>query len=647
MDYSLFIPISSTVFTLLIALYVLFVNHEKKSHIFFSLLVLFFAVFSLTELLVRISPNVSTALLWSRLCYSVIAIAPVVLINFLFLYPQNILDEKNFGLKNSDFLKFLYPTGVFLYVLFNLFVSPQNVVESQWGYRVVLGGVTSPILISWFLFCIIFATANFIKSYYLGDKILKKSEKKQMRLLTFGIIVVVTLTTGTNLIPPLFGLNVFPMASLSLLLFSAIVGYAMMKYGFMELSPTETADIIVDTMSDSLIVTNEDKKIVNANRSALTLLGYTNKELRGKDIDKILSLSSRRNEKTKREKTRFLADLLSNKKLEGIDAKLLTKDGKQIPANISATAIYDNDEFRGILITARDLTEIKRLVDELKEAKENLEEKVEERTKNLIKTNRELIETKEELMDLNENLEEKVEKRTEQVRKLLKQKEEFINQLGHDLKTPLTPLNTLLPMIKENVDDEKTEERLEVAIGCVNYMRDLVSKTLYLAKLNSSEIKFDTDEVNLQSISKSVVSKHQINFEEKNLEFKNEINKDLFVEGDELRLEELFDNLISNAAKYTPGGGKIILHAEEQKEEIKIAVQDDGLGMTEEEATRIFDEFYKADASRHDVNSTGLGLTISKRIVEEHGGKIWAESNGRGEGSTFYFTLKKAEKDKE
>ena len=108
-----------------------------------------------------------------------------------------------------------------------------------------------------------------------------------------------------------------------------------------------------------------------------------------------------------------------------------------------------------------------------------------------------------------------------------------------------------------------------------------------------------------------------------------------------LRLEELFDNLITNAVKYTPeNGGTITVDAKEEKGQITVSITDTGIGITEEHKKHIFDEFYKADESRHEISSAGLGLSICKRIIEKHGGKIWVESLGLGKGSTFYFTLK-------
>jgi signal transduction histidine kinase len=128
-------------------------------------------------------------------------------------------------------------------------------------------------------------------------------------------------------------------------------------------------------------------------------------------------------------------------------------------------------------------------------------------------------------------------------------------------------------------------------------------------------------------------------FDEKQITVNTSIPDDLIVYADQLRLEELFNNLLNNAVKYNKQRGTITIEVFRKEDFVTISVQDDGIGMTNDQLDHVFDEFYKADESRHDFDSSGLGMPICKRIVEKHGGKIWAESEGIGMGTTFYFTL--------
>jgi len=257
----------------------------------------------------------------------------------------------------------------------------------------------------------------------------------------------------------------------------------------------------------------------------------------------------------------------------------------------------------------------------------------------------ELRDAHELLYTVNKDLERKVKNRTAKIERLIKQKDEFINQLGHDLKTPLTPMMALVPIIKGKMKNSKDKEILEVLIRNVYYMRDLVTKTIDLAKLNSDKIEFNIEDTNLLTEVENVIKNNHILFEENNIKIVNKIDENILVKVDKLRLNELLNNLITNSIKYTPeDGGDITLDANEMDDFVTISIKDTGIGMTAEQISHIFDEFYKADDSRHNLDSSGLGLPICQRIVKKHGGKIWVKSPGKGKGSVFYFTLKNGKK---
>ncbi len=272
--------------------------------------------------------------------------------------------------------------------------------------------------------------------------------------------------------------------------------------------------------------------------------------------------------------------------------------------------------------------------------------KLEDAEKQIKNQNVELKDAQNELHALNKNLEKKVKERTAEVEKLLKQKDEFIGQLGHDLKNPLTPLVGLLPILEEREKDPNVKEHFRVVLRNVDYMRDIVFKTLQLARLRSPNTQFDIKDIDLRQEVDNVIDNQTLFFQENNMHVENNIDDNIIVKADQLRIDELINNLFTNAVKYSPkdGGGTITVDAEKKKGFVTVSIKDTGLGMTKEQLSHIFDEFYKADKSRHDMDSSGLGLAICKRIVEKHGGKIWAESKGPGKGSTFYFTLKVSKK---
>jgi len=284
--------------------------------------------------------------------------------------------------------------------------------------------------------------------------------------------------------------------------------------------------------------------------------------------------------------------------------------------------------------------------DHLEEYSKNLEKLVaertrelEEKTKYLEQINQDLTVAREQLYILNKNLEERVKERTKDVEKLLKQKDEFINQLGHDLKNPLGPLINLIPLLEEKENDSAKKEMLTVLHRNADYMKNLVVKTLELAVLNSPNTKFSIEIMNLfKEVDQSIGNK-KILFDEDKIKFSNKIDHKLSIKADRLRLEELLTNIFENSVKYSQDGCRITIDAEQTNDFVKISIVDNGIGMTKEQTERIFDEFYKADSARHDIQNTGLGMSICKRIVEKHGGNIWVESPGPGKGTTVFFTL--------
>ena len=244
-----------------------------------------------------------------------------------------------------------------------------------------------------------------------------------------------------------------------------------------------------------------------------------------------------------------------------------------------------------------------------------------------------------QLATMNLELEERVDQRTEEIKQLLEQKDAFVNQLSHDLKTPLTPLVALLPMVAERTEDAESKKMLDLIMNNVDYMRNLTERTLQLAQLNSPEVSLRVEKVDLASEIRNTIESLSSVFKENGIEIVNNTTMPLDIEADRMLIKELIHNLVSNTIKYTNGDGVVTFESFLKDDNVEISIKDTGIGMTIEQQKRIFEEFYKADDSRTDRSSTGLGLTICKRIVENHGGSIRAESQGSGHGTSVHFTL--------
>jgi PAS domain S-box-containing protein len=307
------------------------------------------------------------------------------------------------------------------------------------------------------------------------------------------------------------------------------------------------------------------------------------------------------------------------------------KNGQIFPILMTSTAIKDdNKNLIFFAATIIDITDIKNVEKELQDYAEELKTK-----------NDELQNIQEKLAELNSNLELKVKQRTGEVMRLLNQKDAFINQLSHDLKTPLTPIIALLPILRSYSKDEDSKELISIFEKNVNCIKTMVDKTIDLAKYNSKDFSLIFQNINLYLYINKFIEKYMKNKYD-NIQIKNNIDTNIFVMANPSKLYQICDIIFSNALKYSEENKiKIKINAETDDNIIVLSISDNGIGMTKEQMDHIFEEFYKVDESRHDLRSHGLSLTICKKIVEHHGGRIWAKSSGPGKGSTFYFTLKK------
>lgn len=217
--------------------------------------------------------------------------------------------------------------------------------------------------------------------------------------------------------------------------------------------------------------------------------------------------------------------------------------------------------------------------------------------------------------------------------------EVFMMQLGHDLKTPLTPLFTLLPMVKESVSEQRYRRMLDICCKSIENIKEMTDKTLKLVRLSSVFASDMMTQVNLSRLVDDCIVKCGAVLVRHNVTCTSSIDAGFVIHGVPEQLQELFVNLIANGACYSHPGGIVRISAECCGNQLTVSVRDDGIGLAPEHLELIFDEFYKVDESRHNLDSPGLGLAICKRIVQNHKGSIRAESQGLGLGMTIIMTL--------
>jgi len=231
-----------------------------------------------------------------------------------------------------------------------------------------------------------------------------------------------------------------------------------------------------------------------------------------------------------------------------------------------------------------------------------------------------------------------------QLKNLERVRKDFVANVSHELNTPLAAIRGYAETLQGKAleHQETARQFLQIIARHADRMTKLVSDLLALSKWESDGYRPTFAPVHLRSlVNNSLETFHDI-IGKKGLNLQVDIPEPCSVRADEKGLEQVFINLLDNAVKFTPEGGRIAISAAEEDAFMKIAVSDTGIGIPSNDISRIFERFYRVDKDRsRELGGTGLGLSIVKHIVQAHGGQVWEESQ-IGHGSTFYLTIPKA-----
>ena len=286
---------------------------------------------------------------------------------------------------------------------------------------------------------------------------------------------------------------------------------------------------------------------------------------------------------------------------------------------------------------------VKQLEDSRKELEDysrTLERKVEKRTTELERNVRELSEARIATLNILEDINEakkELEKANRELMEMDEMKSKFLGTASHELKTPLTAIKANVDFIlsgREGPIPRNLRQYLFTIQRNTNRIQEIMEKMLDMARIKAGKVDLLVERVNLLSAVKEFVK--EIKPVEKRIDIKIKISRNIHVQADKDRLHDIYVNLLSNAFKFTPTGGEVRIGARRDNDVVLAEVSDTGVGIPEDQREKVFDEFYQVYRRRY--GGTGLGLTIVKGIVEEHGGKIWVNSK-LGRGSSFYFTV--------
>src|SRR5919197_91472 len=222
-------------------------------------------------------------------------------------------------------------------------------------------------------------------------------------------------------------------------------------------------------------------------------------------------------------------------------------------------------------------------------------------------------------------------------------KDEFINVAAHELRTPIQPILSLTEVLRSKIKEPQQQELLDVIIRNAKRSQQLTNDILDVTKIESHSLNLKKEPFNINDIITNVIDDVMTNRDSLKGSQKNDKDvmkisyqpQHIFVEADKARITQVISNLLSNAVKFTEEkGGNIHISTENIDSLVLISVKDSGNGIDPEILPKLFSKF-----TSKSYQGTGLGLFISKSIVEAHGGKIWAINNTHGKGATFKFSI--------
>lgn len=230
-----------------------------------------------------------------------------------------------------------------------------------------------------------------------------------------------------------------------------------------------------------------------------------------------------------------------------------------------------------------------------------------------------------------------------EIRKLEKIRSDFVANVSHELKTPLTSIKGFVETLLEGALEDKENSRhfLRIIHDHANRLDNLVNDLLDLSYLESQEASLRKEKLGLKDLVDDVLASFKTQLKKKSIEAKNDLPSNLVVVADKDKIGQVLTNLIDNAIKFNREKGSVSIFSQDSEGKIKVTIEDSGVGIPPKDISRIFERFYRVDKARsRELGGTGLGLSIVKHIIELHRGSIGVEST-EGLGSKFYFFLPK------
>ena len=375
---------------------------------------------------------------------------------------------------------------------------------------------------------------------------------------------------------------------------------------------------LLEIAPDPILEVDAAGRIVLANNEAEKLFGWTRAELAGQPIEMLLPLRFRTNHTAHR--AHYSANPKTRPMGTGLDLFALRKDGTECAIDINLSPVSVADGEGRVMCIIRDVSERKRTEEQIRTLNQNLERRTEE----LAAANQQL-----ELRNL-------------EVERANVLKSEFLASVSHELRTPLHAIIGFSELLAEEsaggLNTKQKRFTSHIHQGA-HHLLELINDILDLSKIEAGQLELRQETFALDAAITEVLSSIRPLANNKGIELSDEIQPDLSIFADRIRFKEIIFNLFSNAVKFTREGGRIAVRCAPLPDHIRISVADTGIGIAKDAHESIFQTFRQVASTTKGVREgTGLGLAITKRLVEQHGGQMWLESE-LGAGSEFSFTI--------
>ncbi len=415
------------------------------------------------------------------------------------------------------------------------------------------------------------------------------------------------------------------------------LAWGMFRFQISDVVPV-ARETVLENIPDGVFVLDMHNRVLGLNLAAQSILGLYNSEVIGQPASQVFA---------------GWPDLIEiyRNATETNSEIILGEGDTQRNFNLCISPLKDRrNRLIGRLITLRDFTERKRMEEVLQKAHDELAIRVKERTAELKESNEKLRLAKDAAEAANQA------------------KSNFLASMSHELRTPLNAVIGFSEVLRDRYFgklNEKQTEYINDILESGKHLLSLINDILDISKIEAGKVEFEPSKINIKKLLENSLIMIREKCVQHGIDLGTNIAQDLEgldITADKRKLKQVMYNLLSNAAKFTPHGGTVTLEAKRVSgselrvsgsdqlatrnsqlatgDFIEISVADTGIGIASEDQEKIFGEFYQVKGGMMDKTpGTGLGLSLTRRLVEMHGGRIWVESEGEGKGSRFSFVL--------